>query len=601
MSPQIDIVVVGQGLAGSALGWMLRFSGLRFLVIDREDDVTASRVAAGLITPITGQKLIPTWRRDELWPAAVEFYQRVERETGTAFFRQTPMVRLFEHKDEVDRFRGRMHDPAFASLTGQPFSTRERPTHSERDPIANPADSRSGQPTPLLDDRAFRCERGGFQMAPGGQLNVSAYLQASRHAFEETDCYRSCDLDVSREVKLTGDGVSIARLNLQASAIVFCQGVAATDNPWFRDVRFKPAKGEILTLQISGLSEQRVVHRGVWLAPVGDGFFKAGATYDWTRLDCEPTTAGRDEIIERVRAFVRLPFEVVGHDAAVRPIHRNQYPILGRHPVHSQLVCFNGLGSKGSLHSPYFARQLVWHLVEGQPLDADVDVIRKTTWSEATWAASSSGGVTSPASRTAADRRQEAARRPLTQQAQEAVQAALQSGDTAIDATAGNGHDTQFLAQAVGSTGNVFAFDVQPIALANTRRRLADAQITNVVLLQRDHSEMSAAIPTDLYGRIGAVMFNLGYLPGGDKQLVTHSDSTRHAIRVARDLLRPGGVMSVLAYTGHDGGQAEADMAESVIDSFPSTEFQITKIESTPGRTSGPRLFLVKRIGRSSA
>jgi len=574
MSTQIDIIVVGQGLAGTALGWTLRFSGLRFAVIDREEAVTSSKVAAGLITPITGQKIVPTWRREELWPAAVEFYQRVERETGAAFFRQTPMVRLFENQQEVERFQGRVSDPGFANLISQS--------------------------TASLDERSFLCDRGGFQMTPGGQLNVPAYLQTSRDAFAATGSYLSGDLDVSRDVELTGQGVAMTRWNLQASAIVFCQGVAAIDSPWFRDVRFKPAKGEILTLKIPGLMEQRVVHRGVWLTPLGGDLFKAGATYDWKHLDCEPTAAGRDQIAERVRAFVRLPFEVVGQDAALRPIHRNQYPVLGRHPLHPQLAYFNGLGSKGALHAPFFARQLARHLIEGQPLDLEVDVNQKTEWSHATDVTGAKDGAPAPANRQPA-RRHTAVRRPLTEQAQEAVLAALQPGDTAIDATAGNGHDTHFLAQVVGSAGNVFAFDVQPVALANTARRLADAMITHVVLMQRDHSEMTTAVPADLHGRIGAVMFNLGYLPGGNRQLVTRSDSTRQAILAARDLLRTGGVMSILAYTGHDGGQAEADIAESAIDSFPSSEFQITKVESAPGRTSGPRLFLVKRLGPPSA
>lgn len=258
---------------------------------------------------------------------------------------------------------------------------------------------------------------------------------------------------------------------------------------------------------------------------------------------------------------------------------------------------FNGLGSKGSLHAPFFAQQLVRHLIHGELLDREVDVIRKTDWSTNRRNTPQASVQTGSYGLPKADRVQEPSRRPLTQQAQDAVTLVLRPGDTAIDATAGNGHDTLFLARAVGSTGNVFAFDVQPMALENTGRRLFDEQITNVVLLHRDHSEMSAAIPAELHGKIGAVMFNLGYLPGGDKQVITHQNSTRDAIEVARDLLRPSGVMTILAYTGHDGGQAEADMAEKVIDSFPRSEFEVTKFESIPGRTSGPRLFLVKRLG----
>ena len=172
----------------------------------------------------------------------------------------------------------------------------------------------------------------------------------------------------------------LPRLGVAARRIVFCQGIDANDNPWFLDVQFKPAKGEILTLRIPGLKEDRVVHRGVWLAPLGNEIFRAGSTYEWNQLDSQPTTQGRDEILFKLREFLRLPFEVIGHQAAVRPIHRNQYPVLGVHPVYPQLGYFNGLGSKGSLHAPFFARQFAKALSDGGPIDRDVDLNYKTTW-----------------------------------------------------------------------------------------------------------------------------------------------------------------------------------------------------------------------------
>lgn len=91
--------------------------------------------------------------------------------------------------------------------------------------------------------------------------------------------------------------------------------------------------------------------------PLGNELFRVGSTYEWQQLDNVPTDAGRDEITSKLATFLRLPFEVVGHQAAVRPIHRNQYPVVGWHPVQRQLGYFNGLGSKGTLHAPYFARR----------------------------------------------------------------------------------------------------------------------------------------------------------------------------------------------------------------------------------------------------
>ena len=145
-------------------------------------------------------------------------------------------------------------------------------------------------------------------------------------------------------------------------------------------------------------------------------------------------------------------------------------------------------------------------------------------------------------------------------------------GDAVIDATAGNGHDTLFLAQLTGPGGIVFAFDVQPAALAATRRRLNEAGLPreSCQLIPAGHETMRAAIPSALHGRIAAVVFNLGYLPGGDKSLTTTAATTIPAIQTALDLLRPGGLLVAVLYTGHPGGAEEAAAVRTFAESLPS-------------------------------
>jgi predicted methyltransferase len=133
----------------------------------------------------------------------------------------------------------------------------------------------------------------------------------------------------------------------------------------------------------------------------------------------------------------------------------------------------------------------------------------------------------------------------LTEIAHAAVRVALRQGEIAIDATAGNGWDTLFLGECVGPQGHVFAFDIQPEALAATAARIRHA--TNVTLLACDHAKLRETIPAAFHGRIGAVMFNLGYLPGSDHAITTHPQSTLPAISAALELLREGGILTVLA------------------------------------------------------
>jgi glycine/D-amino acid oxidase-like deaminating enzyme len=342
----VDVAIVGQGLAGTALAWHLRWAGARTLVVDREPAVTASRVAAGLVTPVTGKRLARTWRLDDLLPAAVAFYRRVEAETGTPVFHPRRMVRLFRDDAERAAYAGRA--AGFGGLVADP--------------------------DPPPDGRWFAAPLGGFEMPTAAQLDVPRYLDASRRHF--ADGYLRADVDPVADVALSPGRVDLPRLGVTADRLVFAQGFAAVGNPWFPRVRWNAARGDILTVRVPGLDERRIVHRGVWLAPAGGDLFRAGSTYDRSDLTDAPTAAGRDEVCGRLRAFLRPPFEVVDHRAAVRPIVLDQRPVIGLHPDHPQLGYFNGLGSKGTLQAPFVAARLADLLTAGRAADPELDLGR---------------------------------------------------------------------------------------------------------------------------------------------------------------------------------------------------------------------------------
>ncbi|WP_068615561.1 class I SAM-dependent methyltransferase [Paenibacillus tuaregi] len=163
--------------------------------------------------------------------------------------------------------------------------------------------------------------------------------------------------------------------------------------------------------------------------------------------------------------------------------------------------------------------------------------------------------------------------------AHQLVAARLQPGEAAIDATAGTGADTLFLAAACGRRGQVFSFDVQAAALELTRQRLAkqeEAKLAPAKLLHCGHEQMREALPASLHGKVGAVMFNLGYLPaeGADPALITQTSSTLTALGEALDLLRPKGIITAVLYPGHPGGAAEAAAVEDWAAALPVSTAQ---------------------------
>jgi hypothetical protein len=173
------------------------------------------------------------------------------------------------------------------------------------------------------------------------------------------------------------------------------------------------------------------------------------------------------------------------------------------------------------------------------------------------------------------------------------VGAALTPGDWAIDATVGNGHDTAFLADCVGATGRVFGFDVQAQAIAATQNRLGSWP--SVALLHHSHAEMALHLPPEGLGRIGAVMFNLGYLPGGDKTIITSAETTLSAIRLALGLLRIRGVVTIIVYPGHSGGRAEADAIREYVDQL-DTKFAVSRHMRLGADRPVPELLVIERL-----
>jgi len=181
---------------------------------------------------------------------------------------------------------------------------------------------------------------------------------------------------------------------------------------------------------------------------------------------------------------------------------------------------------------------------------------------------------------------------PLTAIAQQRVAAVVADGHYAVDATVGNGHDTLFLAGQVGERGHVWGFDVQQPALAATAARLAERGLSGrVSLLHAGHQTLAERLPARAAGQLSAVMFNLGYLPGSDKQVTTRPDTTLQALAAALANLRPGGLLSVLAYRGHAGGDDESRAVADWLQEASGRGLPLEVVESP-----GPVLYLLRRL-----
>lgn len=168
----------------------------------------------------------------------------------------------------------------------------------------------------------------------------------------------------------------------------------------------------------------------------------------------------------------------------------------------------------------------------------------------------------------------------------------LRNGDTAVDATCGNGHDTLLLARLVGARGHVWGFDIQEQAITETGRRVAEAGLSSrITLRQRGHEELADHVT----GPLQVVLFNLGYRPGGDRSIITRPDTTGSALEQSLGLLAAGGIIVVTVYPGHDGGAEEQSTVDGWAARLDPRTHHCWRMGQTNVTPEAPYLLLVQR------
>ncbi|MDR0137946.1 class I SAM-dependent methyltransferase [Metabacillus idriensis] len=174
---------------------------------------------------------------------------------------------------------------------------------------------------------------------------------------------------------------------------------------------------------------------------------------------------------------------------------------------------------------------------------------------------------------------------------------AVTEGDIAIDATIGNGHDTVFLAELVGETGHVYGFDIQDDAIHATSARLSEHSLTDrVTLFKESHEKADDCLPAAVSGNIASAIFNLGYLPGGDKEIVTKPESTIGAIEQLFSMMKQGGVIILVIYHGHPGGKMERDALLEYAGKLDQKKAHVLQYQFLNQKNSAPFVIAIEKM-----
>lgn len=344
---QVDYIIVGQGLAGSVLAYTLMQNGQKVLVVDEEKENTSSKIAAGLCNPVVFKRLTISWMADELMPIAFHFYQNQEKLLGNQFYFPLPIYKLFVGEEEKEFWRQKCNEPELMDWIN----------HKVHFPF---------------DKQFVDYQFGASNTLQSGYLQTAKWLDAFKTYLKTNNSFRgktfNYDTIIFDKDFVSWDGV-------QAKKIIFCEGYQSINNPYFNWLPFKLTKGEVLTVDFKTLKLSSAINKGVFILPYNN-HYKLGATYDWDHLNETPTEKGKNELLKKASTFIKDEMVVVEHKAGIRPTVSDRRPLLGIHPVHEQIAIFNGMGTKGVMISPYFAKKITEYLIENKPLPQDIDINR---------------------------------------------------------------------------------------------------------------------------------------------------------------------------------------------------------------------------------
>ncbi|MCX6276252.1 MAG: FAD-dependent oxidoreductase [Bacteroidetes bacterium] len=340
-----DYILVGQGIAGSLLAWYLIKNKKTVILIDSKNESSASLVAAGIIHPITGRRIVKTWMADELLPFANDAYREIEIQFEEKILHPLGIVELLSNPKEYNDWMARSGEKELSGYI------------DNSDSIATYAKYLQPFYKSITVNRA-------------SWVNTGTLLRTLRNYFLQQQILIEEKFKIDSLSK-TENGVMYH--DISASGVIFCEGIEAMENPYWWHLPFLPSKGEVLTIRAE-MNLDHILNRKIFIQPLGMNLFRVGSTYSWDQIDNLPSEAGKEFLISQLRSILKIPFEVVDHKAAIRPTVKDRRPFLGLHPKHDQIGIFNGLGTKGCLLAPYFAHHFAGYLSGKNELMQEVNV-----------------------------------------------------------------------------------------------------------------------------------------------------------------------------------------------------------------------------------
>ncbi len=343
----IDVLIIGQGIAGTLLSYNFLKAGKSVIVIDEAKNHSASKVASGVINPVTGRRVVRTWMIETLMPYAFQVYQELENELN---------ISIISQKNILD----------FHATPQMMLAFKER-IPIEKEYLVEPN-------YPILNEH-FNYVFGVGEINPCYLIDVNNLLETWRKKLVSSNNLLEEYFDI-KHLQSTDEFISYK--NITAKSIIFCDGSVGSNNPYFSLLPYAKNKGEAIIADIPNLPPTNIYKQGISLVPWQNNLWWIGSTYEWDFTHLNPTEAFKNKVEQQLQHWLKLPYTIVDHFASERPANLERRPFVGFHPLYKNIGLFNGLGTKGCSLAPYFANQLVEHVTHKKDILPIANVQRFT-------------------------------------------------------------------------------------------------------------------------------------------------------------------------------------------------------------------------------
>jgi len=342
----LDYIVVGLGLAGTTFCETLRKNKKEFIVYNDTSQIS-SYVAGGLSNPLILKRFTLAWNAQELIPIANAFYSELEEDLSIELNHQISVVRRLNSVEEQNSWFEAADKPRLKKFLSTEL------VRNENKNIDAPFDFGEVLHVTRLDTKLLLKTYANILLS-NKQLMGASF---EHDQLKVKDSY-------------------VVYKGIKARKIVFAEGYGLKLNPYFNYLPLQGSKGEYLIIKSKELQVEYAVKSSIFIIPLGEGLYKVGANYERMDKTNLPTIKAKEELLKKLNAVINSSYEVVGHEAGVRPTVSDRRPLLGSHPKHSLLSVLNGFGSHGVMIAPWASKHLYEYLQTNKALDQEVDIKR---------------------------------------------------------------------------------------------------------------------------------------------------------------------------------------------------------------------------------